>query len=279
MRFLVFNMFESPKFLLSRGRQEEAVGVIHGIAHRNKTTTWLTVEILDDVGGKAETASKLKLSFFEIVKRQLSKFSAERIAPLFIGWKLALTTVLLWIIWATIGMGYPLYNAFLVQYLKNSGANEVTSDYTTYRNYAITNVVGVPGSALAYFTVNIRYIGRKGTMASASLITGVFIFLFTTSTNSNFQLAFTCLVSFFQNIMYGVLYAYTPEVFPAPNRGTGTGISSFLNRIGGLCAPLVAIYAAQSNAKAPIYASGALILIAFLAMCGLPLETRGKQAL
>ena len=21
--------------------------------------------------------------------------------------------------------------------------------------------------------------------------------------------------------MYGVLYAYTPEVFPAPNRGTG----------------------------------------------------------
>ncbi|KAI9725633.1 MAG: hypothetical protein M1828_002918 [Chrysothrix sp. TS-e1954] len=264
LRFLVFNMFESPKFLLSRGRQEEAVGVVHGIAHRNKTTTWLTVEILDDVGGRAETASELKLSFLQIVKRQLGKFSTERIAPLFKGWKLALTTVLLWIMWATIGMGYPLYNAFLVQYLKNSGANTTTSDYITYRNYAITNVVGVPGSALAYYTVNIKYVGRKGTMAASSLVTGIFIFLFTTNSDSNFQLAFTCLVSFFQNIMYGVLYAYTPEVFPAPNRGTGTGISSFLNRIGGLCAPLVAIYAGASNAKAPIYASGALILVAFL---------------
>lgn len=38
--------------------------------------------------------------------------------------------------------------------------------------------------------------------------------------------------------MYGVLYAYTPEVFPAPNRGTGTGIASFFNRLAGLCAPI-----------------------------------------
>lgn len=79
--------------------------------------------------------------------------------------------------------------------------------------------------------------------------------------------------------MYGVLYAYTPEVFPAPNRGTGTGISSTLNRVGGFCAPLVAIYAGKKNAASPIYASGALILIAFLAMCALPIETRGKQSL
>ena len=78
---------------------------------------------------------------------------------------------------------------------------------------------------------------------------------------------------------YGVLYAYTPEVFPAPNRGTGTGMSSMLNRVGGFCAPIVAIFAATNNPKAPIYASGALILAAFVAMCALPLETRGKQSL
>ena len=79
--------------------------------------------------------------------------------------------------------------------------------------------------------------------------------------------------------MYGVLYAYTPEVFPAPNRGTGTGIASFLNRIGGLCAPIVAVNAGEANPKAPIYASGALILSAFFAMCLFPIETRGKQSL
>lgn len=81
------------------------------------------------------------------------------------------------------------------------------------------------------------------------------------------------------DIMYGVLYAYTPEVFPAPNRGTGTGIASFFNRITGLCAPIVAVHAGGVNPNAPIYASGSLIIAAFLAMCCFPIETRGKQSL
>lgn len=71
----------------------------------------------------------------------------------------------------------------------------------------------------------------------------------------------------------------TPEVFPAPNRGTGTGIASCLNRIAGLCAPIVAVHAGQTNPKAPIYASGGLILAAFVAQCCFPIETRGKQIL
>lgn len=275
MRFLVFQMFESPKFLLSRGRQAEAVAVVHGIAYKNGKKTWLTEEILNEVGGYPEPGVSEKLSVAEIVKRSLNKFSGERIRPLFSYWKLGLTTGLLWTMWATIGMGYPLFNAFIVQYLGSSDPGP----YITYRNYVIESVVGVPGSAIAYYTVNLKYIGRKGTMAIATLITGIFLFVFTVSNNSNFQLAFSCLVSFFQNIMYGVLYAYTPEVFPAPQRGTGTGISSFFNRVGGFCAPLVAIYAGADNPSSPVYASGALILVAFVCMVALPLETRGKQSL
>ena len=79
--------------------------------------------------------------------------------------------------------------------------------------------------------------------------------------------------------MYGILYAVTPESFPAPVRSSATGIGSFFNRVGGLCAPLVAIYASGSDPKAPIYASGALMLAAWLAMMFLPIETRGRQNL
>lgn len=78
--------------------------------------------------------------------------------------------------------------------------------------------------------------------------------------------------------MYGVLYAYTPEIFPAPNRGTGTGIASCLNRIAGLMAPIIGIYASVDPVT-PIYVAGALILAAFVAMVFLPIETRGKQSL
>jgi MFS family permease len=137
----------------------------------------------------------------------------------------------------------------------------------------------VPGSIIACFTVDIKYIGRKGTMAISTLITGIILFCFTISPNANIQLVCSSLEAFFQNIMYGVLYAYTPEVFPAPNRGTGTGIASFFNRICGLLAPIVAIYGSSSNPNAPVYAAGGLILAAFVAMCLLPIETRGKQSL
>lgn len=292
-RFFFFELYESPKFLLSRGRQSEAVAVVHGIAHHNKKKTWLTEDILNHVGGHPDVVEDDKLGVAEIVRRSLSKFSTQRIGPLFATRKLGLSTGLLWFIWCTIGMGYPLFNAFLPQYL-GSGS---TSLATTYRNYAITSVVGVPGSVIAYFTVNIPYIGRKGTMAISTVITGVFLFCFTASKDSDFQLAFSSLEALFQNVAYGVgslapflpnplltlytqvLYAYTPEVFPAPNRGTGTGISSFLNRLAGLCAPIVAVNAGSSNPSAPIYASGALFFAAFIAMLGLPIETRGKQSL
>ncbi|KAL1620963.1 putative sugar transporter [Diplodia seriata] len=276
-RFFFFHLFESPKFLLSRGRQAEAVAVVHGIAHHNKAKTWLTEEILNEIGGDPEiVAEGQKLGTVDIIKRNLSKFSAARIRPLFNGTKLGITTVLLWFIWASIGMGYPLFNAFLPQYLGNSGSS---STYTVYRNYAITSVVGVPGSLFACYTVDIKYIGRKGTMAISTMLSGIFLYLFTISSDSDYQLTFSSLEAFFQNIMYGVLFAYTPEVFPAPNRGTGTGISSFLNRLLGLCAPLVAINAGAADPSGPVYASGALFLAAFVAMCLLPIETRGKQML
>lgn len=279
-RFFLFHLYESPKFLLSRGRQSEAVTAVHGIAYKNRTQTWLTEAILNEIGGYPEAAeTKQTLTPMEMITRNLSKFSLQRIKPLFHTRKLAITTLLLWFCWATIGMGYPLFNAFLPQYIKRAGGSTEQSTSIVYRNYAITSIVGVPGSILACFTVDIKYVGRKGTMLVATLITGVLLFCFTASTDPNIQLLCSCLEAFFQNIMYGVLYAYTPEVFPAPNRGSGTGIASCLNRIAGLCAPLVAIYGSSSNPDAPIYASGALILAAFVAMCCLPIETRGKQSL
>ena len=82
-RFFLFHLFESPKFLLSRGRQEDAVAAVHGIAHKNGAKTWLTVDILNEIGGHPDEVQSQKLSTAEIIKRQLNKFSGERISPLF----------------------------------------------------------------------------------------------------------------------------------------------------------------------------------------------------
>ncbi|KAL8796995.1 MAG: hypothetical protein Q9195_000766 [Heterodermia aff. obscurata] len=199
---------ESPKFLLSRGRQEDAVATVYGIAHANQRTTWLTVEVLNEVGGYPEEGREVKLSTSEIIQRFFSKFSTERIGPLFGTKRLGTMTALIWICWATIGMGYPLFNAFLPQYLQNAGKDQpLTPTSVVYRNYAITSIIGVPGSIIAAYTVDIKYIGRKYTIAISTLLTGIILFLFTISSKPDFQLAMTSLEAFFQNIMYGVLYA------------------------------------------------------------------------
>ena len=82
-RFFFFHLFESPKYLLSQGRQAEAVATVHGIAYKNKRKTWLTEEVLNAIGGDLAVVDNIKLSHADIVKRTLSKFSKDRIAPLF----------------------------------------------------------------------------------------------------------------------------------------------------------------------------------------------------
>lgn len=65
-------------------------------------------------------------------------------------------------------------------------------------------------------------------------LTGVFLFASTTARNSNALLSWNCGYSFTSNIMYGVLYALSPELFPTKDRGTGNAIVSSANRVFGI---------------------------------------------
>jgi sugar phosphate permease len=78
--------------------------------------------------------------------------------------------------------------------------------------------------------------------------------------------------------MYGVLYAISPEVFPAKDRGTGNGLVATATRVFGIVAPVIALYANLATAI-PVYVAGALIIFAgFLALL-LPYEPRGKASI
>ncbi|KAI1107111.1 MFS general substrate transporter [Jackrogersella minutella] len=293
IRFGIFHLFESPKYLLSQGRQAEAVAVVHGIAYRNGKMTWLTEEILDAVADADDTERMpTGVSTANIIKQNLTSFSIGRLRPLFQTRKLGTTTLLIWFCWATIGLGYPLFNAFLPQYLSHGSSGVPINDKdivaydatssVAYRNYAIISLVGVPGSLLAAYTVDHKspFLGRKGTLAISTFVSAVFLFLFVTfGKTPNWQLFFTCVEAFSQSIMYGVLYAFTPEIFPAPVRGAGTGVASFLNRVLGLIAPIIAANAPGDGTTAPIYMSAILILAAFVGMVLIPIETRGRQRL
>ena len=106
LRFFVFHLYESPKYLMGRGRDAEAVEVIHKVARYNGRTSSLTLEMLQEaeravLGDKprAVGAPALDTSARAAMMRKLSAFSGEHVQSLFATRKLAYSTSLLIILW------------------------------------------------------------------------------------------------------------------------------------------------------------------------------------
>jgi MFS family permease len=106
----------------------------------------------------------------------------------------------------------------------------------TYRNSLIIAVLGVPGALLGGLLVEVPKFGRKGTLAIATILTGAFLYASTTALSSEALLGWQCAFNFFSNIMYAVLYGYTPETFPTKDRGTGNALTATANRVFGIMA-------------------------------------------
>jgi hypothetical protein len=108
IRFFLFPMRESPKYLMSRGRDAEAVEVVHYVASYNGTKSSLTLDMLrtaegrltdkKDVEGEHEV---MDTSAFGAVRRTLSMFETDHVVDLFKTRKLAWSTSLLIVIWGT----------------------------------------------------------------------------------------------------------------------------------------------------------------------------------
>lgn len=275
-----FGVLESPRFFIAKGNDEKAVEIIHKIAKINKKEIDLTLEQLQFIdqqyGVDTDSISKQKN---HLIKEKLTKYNFSHIRQCFGSRKLFISSCLVIWTWGIIGLAFPLYNAFLPYYIEtrsSSIANQSLSIHETYRNTLIVAVLGVPGALVAGLLVELR-IGRKGTLIASLLLTGIVLFCSTTARTPNSQLAWNCLFSFFSNIMYGVLYAYTPEVFFSKIRGTGVGLAASFNRVLGVFAPVIAMYA-DLTTSVPIFVSGALFLVSGVLVFFFPYEPRGKSS-
>lgn len=278
IRMVFFTIFESPKYLMGKGRDEEAVKVVHEVARRNGKTSSLSVEDLraceSAAGGRSQqTTTKAAL------KRKLSTLNFSHVRALFANKQLAFSTFLIMLVWAFIGLGYPLYNAFLPYLQAIRGAKFGDgSTYITYRNSLIISSLGIPGALIGAVLVEVPRLGRKGTLAGSTVLTGVFLYCSTTALNSTSLLGWNCAFNFCSNVMYAVLYAYTPEIFPTKDRGTGNALTATSNRIFGIMAPIIAMYA-NLQTSAPVYTSGALFIAAGCLVLLMPYESQGKASL
>ncbi|MCJ1478764.1 hypothetical protein MMC13_007448 [Lambiella insularis] len=269
-RVTVIRLKETPKYCLGQNEDDKVAETIQWMAKKYSRPCSLTAEQLRAFGQvQTSTGKKGKWS--------ISEFTIHW-KGLFLTRKLGISTSLIWFSWTLIGLAYPLYNVFLPTYLKTRGAETGDdSNYTTWRNYAIVNMCGVWGPVLAGYLCNLKFLGRKGTMAVGALVTMIFFFAYTQVRTGAQNLGFNCAISFCLNIYYGTLYAYTPEVLPSAHRATGNGISVCFNRIMGIMSAVVGVYA-NTSTPAPIYICAALYIVMAIVAVSFPFEPYGRRS-
>lgn len=283
---LLFKIYETPKYLLGRGRDAQAVAVVQKIAARDGKETWLTLDHFEAIDARLATSNPDEVEApvaaptakVGILRRSLDKFTPDKFKALFSTPRMALSTCMILFLWMAIGMAFPLYNVFLPMYLQTRGVQTGSSSLNvTYRNLTIQALCGLPASFLGGFTVNLKRVGRKGTGAAVCFCTSLFLFMFTQAKTQAAVLGFSCGVAFFQNLTLGLLYTYTPELFPAPIRGTGNGLSMMFNRTAGLGATIIGAYVGLTT-SVPIWISASLFAVAGVVFLLLPYESQGKAA-
>ncbi|KAJ3291912.1 hypothetical protein HK104_005716 [Borealophlyctis nickersoniae] len=271
IRSIIFGALESPKYLLMQGRRVDAVRVLNELSVIDGSNV---VVVEEDLPLPLVSATSTKTEHLGWL-RGLKVNVATLLSP-----SLRTTTLLIFAIWMLIAVGYTSFNSFLPKYLSSQPDSSIPPDpSSTYISYFIISLAALPGSALGAFGVD-SVLGRRGTMSLSTLLTAVFLLVFALAPTTTLRVLASCGAAFTQNIMYGVLYAYTPEVFPAAARTTGTGAASALGRCAGSLTPVLAGWLLETfGGITPLYVASGTIAAAAVCMVLLPIETSGRETL
>jgi putative MFS transporter len=199
---------ESPRYLEARGRVAEAESVMR--------------QIEDEVPAAGRGGSPGVTPEAAEHGRWRELFSAP----------LRRRTIMLWLIWFGIVFSYYGIFAWLPSLLRATYPLVTTFEYTL-----IITLAQIPGYFSAAFFV--ERIGRKATLAAYLLLCAVGAYFFRRAGSPAEILVWGCIISFFNLGAWGVLYTYTPELYPTRIRSSGAGSATAFGRIGGIVGPFI----------------------------------------
>lgn len=139
-------------------------------------------------------------------------------------------TLMLWLLW--FGIVYSYYGIFtwLPSLMFGKGYTQ------TFEYVIIMTIAQIPGYFSAAYLID--RIGRKATLGSYITLCAVCTYFFGQG-NQQTVLLWGSLMSFFNLGAWGVIYTYTPELYPTRVRAFGSGWAAAIGRFGGMLAPAV----------------------------------------
>jgi len=231
-----FGMPESVRYLLSRGRRDEAERVVATFAASGWTRRADDLDLRAPSGAAAADTGPAPAGL------RLGERLAGLWAP-----GLRATTLGLWLVWFFVNFAY--YGAFLwiPSILVADGYPLATSFVFTL----IITAAQLPGYLVAAWLIEAW--GRRATLVVFLCGSAVSAVLFGTVPGEAAIIGFGMALSFFNLGAWGAVYAITPESYPTPVRGTGSGWAAGVGRIASIVVPFIVAPLLAAGGRASIF--------------------------
>ena len=283
-------MPESPKFLLQKRREQEAISVLTHVHKVNKSARPLTLNSLilnendnipsDIVGFIAADPSRY-LNYFQTFKKTFKEIICGT-KQLFEG-KLLRTTILLIMINSTLAFGY--YGLFLWfpelfnrmdkyggSFCDIEGTNSTSTlpisssckapGNNVYIQGFLTSISNLPGNILSIYLVD--RVGRKSLLASSMVLSGLSVF-FLWFVETHWQsILMSCLFGAISVCGFNMLDVLQTELYPTEVRSTAFGFQTACARVGAILGNLVFGELVDVNCAIPM-----LLVVSFLGAGGI----------
>lgn len=251
--FIRMAMPESIRFLMDKGREEEALAIVAKLEQSAGCKPAIQAAAMTTVEAKKP---ETKVLFKELWTAQFAK-----------------RTIILWVIW--FGIVYSYYGIFT--WLPSLMVQQGHTVVKTFEYVLIMTLAQLPGYFSAAYLVD--RIGRKATLASYLAMSAVSAYFFGQGGSAGVVLFWGSLMSFFNLGAWGVVYTYTPELYPTRIRAFGSGWAAAVGRFGGIMAPSIVGYMlAGPMGMEQVFTmfTGVMIIVA-IAVWLFGEETKGKS--
>ncbi|CAG9787712.1 unnamed protein product [Diatraea saccharalis] len=242
-----FLLPESPRWLLTAGKTEEAAKIMKVAAKRNNLPTDSIQSTTQKLAVEVSNKNEEHASF-------LALFRTPRLRA---------RTLAICFNWFVCGLCF----FGVSQYIGHVSGNIFT-------NVAISASIQVPGTLVSIYANKI--LGRKITLISSNCVTGLSCLLIIIVPHSGAShLTLGCIGLWGMSISFATVYLYAGELFPTVVRNSGVGLSSTVARIGSMIAPFVATLS-HTSAWLPPLIFGVVPLVG-AGLCIILPDTRGKK--
>jgi putative MFS transporter len=262
---------ESVRYLVAKGRYREAEAVVEEVERTSRTG--------EPASGRAGAETESPVHGFAGSPAREGGEAPVSLAALFAPAYLT-RTVVLWTMWATMNFSY--YGIFL--WLPSQFVRKGLPIEQALLFNLIIALAQVPGYFAAAWLV--ERLGRRPTLVLFLLgcALGAWAFGQVTLPEQIVPetvpsiLLWGSVISFFNLGAWGVVYAYTPELYPTALRGTGVGWAAAFGRVWGILAPLsiglqIGLFGSQANV---FLAFVAIMVVGAAVVLVLGEETRGR---